>query len=403
MFNRATITIVPTGQTKIATSEFYNLGVMKMETDGVALSTPSTPGIYWVNNDGLLLKDGGIGTNFIQNLQWWDVGGTNEVDTGTIEFDGPANPGAAIEFYKSIFKGAGTVVFNNNPVFESTKFSGPGQVIFNNGAFFYDIDPGSSNLVLVGGTFGGRGVYAYGNDAGDLFGHALWLGGQFSQIDNMATVTIVPSTNTGIGNGGFNNYGTLQGIGTIYASNAFFYNYGNIQPGSPFGPLQMNGDLTLQTNGSVNINIGGAGTNQFASLNLSGTLFAAGTLVVSNQPGFVPVGGTQWPIITYSNRVGTFDALNLPSGMAVVYTDSGVTLFVTNAPAVQIESPQQVGSGLGLQFGTVSNQSYTLQRSPDLSPEDWVSFSNFVGDGTPIQISISTSNSAQEFFRVREP
>ena len=54
-------------------------------------------------------------------------------------------------------------------------------------------------------------------------------------------------------------------------------------------------------------------------------------------------------------------------------------------------------------IGTVSNQSYTVQRDDDLSTTNWVFYTNFTGNGSLMQVLAPVTNVTHRFFRVRQP
>jgi hypothetical protein len=51
----------------------------------------------------------------------------------------------------------------------------------------------------------------------------------------------------------------------------------------------------------------------------------------------------------------------------------------------------------------VSNQSYTVQHNGDLATTNWVSDTNFTGNGSLMQLVAPVTNAPQRFFRVRQP
>ena len=54
-------------------------------------------------------------------------------------------------------------------------------------------------------------------------------------------------------------------------------------------------------------------------------------------------------------------------------------------------------------IGTVSNQSYTVQRNDDLNTTNWVFYTNLSGNGSLMQVLAPVTNVPQRFFRVRQP
>ncbi len=122
------------------------------------------------------------------------------------------------------------------------------------------------------------------------------------------------------GNNTINNSGVMEGEGTYAA--ALIFNTGEIKPGVGFGTLDVVGDLTLDTPGILEIEIGGYDFfNDYDFLNVSGLADLGGTLKVVLQNGFLPQNvGDEWTVMHASNLAGgladMFDVFDSP-------TDSG--------------------------------------------------------------------------------
>jgi hypothetical protein len=65
--------------------------------------------------------------------------------------------------------------------------------------------------------------------------------------------------------------------------------------------------------------------------------------------------------------------------------------------------PQDSGPGFSFGVQSVSNQSYTIQRNNDLTTANWIFYTNFIGNGSLMQLVAPVSSVPQRFFRVREP
>jgi hypothetical protein len=86
--------------------------------------------------------------------------------------------------------------------------------------------------------------------------------------------------------------------------------------------------------------------------------------------------------------------------MSVSYSNNGVYLVV---PPMQILNPIVSGGNFTFFFGTMSNQSYTVQRNDDLATTNWVFYTNFTGNGSLMQVVAPVTNAPRRFFRGREP
>ena len=75
----------------------------------------------------------------------------------------------------------------------------------------------------------------------------------------------------------------------------------------------------------------------------------------------------------------------------------------TSAQPVVITSPTLSGTNFTLGFYAANGQSYTVQRNDDLGTTNWVFQTNFLGNGSLMEVVIPVTNATQRFFRVREP
>jgi len=201
--------------------------------------------------------------------------------------------------------------------------------------------------------------------------------------------------------------GTLSGDGAI---TGFITNSGaTVRPGASPGILTISqgypSPYSQGPGGTLSIELGGltAGT-QFDQLNNSGNNVLGGTLNVSLINGFQPAMGESFPIVSFAGSgSGTFATLNAPAGLSVNYSNAGVYLVVTGVVPPQILPPQLKPGGLSFAFGTVTNQNYTVQSSTNLGGNNWILYSNFVGNGSLMDFVLPTTNTSQQFFRVLEP
>ena len=56
---------------------------------------------------------------------------------------------------------------------------------------------------------------------------------------------------------------------------------------------------------------------------------------------------------------------------------------------------------LSFGFGTVSNQSYTVQQNTNLASTNWTDYTNITGNGAAVQFTAPLTNQLQNFFRVK--
>ena len=68
-----------------------------------------------------------------------------------------------------------------------------------------------------------------------------------------------------------------------------------------------------------------------------------------------------------------------------------------------IFSPRSDGTNFVFDFGTVSNQSYTVWANANLATLNWISYTNLIGDGYFQEITIPLTNTPQNFFQLSSP
>jgi hypothetical protein len=267
--------------------------------------------------------------------------------------------------------GVSLSAFNNHGLLEKTGGSGTSviQAIFHN----YGLVQVTTGAVLFGGA-------AFNQEAGTL---QLTPGISFDPSQNFQL-----------------NGGTVTGIGTL-GSSTVLVNGGVLAPGNPYGELSAGNNLTMR-GGALNFVLGGP--SQFSHLAVSNTVYLSeGVLNVTLANGYVPTIGTEFPIVSSTNLIGHFTALNVPQGISVNYTNNNVILVVTGTVGAQVESPSVSGGTFNFSFGTVDGQSYTVQQNTNLATTNWTFFTNITGNGLPYQFMTPVTNIPQRFFRVREP
>lgn len=193
--------------------------------------------------------------------------------------------------------------------------------------------------------------------------------------------------------------GTLAGVGTLATLQM---SGGTIAPGHPFGTLSFTGAGGFSmSGGAMNIVLGGA--TQFGQIEVTGNASIEGSLNVTITNGFAPEMGTTFKILSCANRGGEFAKLNVPAGLSVNYSNSGVFLVVTGTVPVQIQSPQVSNGNFSFSFGTISGQSYTVQQNTNLATPNWTYFTNLIGNGLSYQFLVPVGHEPQLMFRLRQP
>jgi hypothetical protein len=272
----------------------------------------------------------------------------------------------------NLYTGEGLATFNNAGIFR--KSGGTGKLTFNSGFAFAN----QGSLEALSGTIKFAGPFT------QSAGATLLAGGNLESVLGL----------------NFNG-GGLSGAGTVTGN---ITNTGAvISPGSGVGLLALTGNYWQGSLGALNMELGGRNTGLFDELKVSAIARLGGKLSVALLNGFAPASGDQFPILTGSSLSGAFTTLNVPAGLSVRYSPTNVLLVATGAVALQITGPVLSGGHLAFSFGTISGQSYTVQRNDDLAGTNWILETNFTGTGALLQFATPITNAPRRFFRVREP
>ncbi len=282
----------------------------------------------------------------------------------------PSYPGTTISLGDTIL-----VSGTNSIVFDST------SIINMNGTMIFDTQPWAQSLIyggkLIIGNTGkifnnGRFIICFGGEL-EILGNVSFAGGILGAessifmyndakilIQATGNLFIEDSLNVGymndpgfnivitngilINDGRIDNYGVLNGTGSITtstsSSNGIIIGPGSVAPGLSPGELKTDFDFTLSQSGSLDIEIGGttAGSD-YDVLGGTGDKKLGGILNVLLYNNYVPTAGESYTIIKGGAISETFDAINfpaLPNNMTweISYNPTDVTLKVNAATAV---------------------------------------------------------------------
>ncbi len=148
-----------------------------------------------------------------------------------------------------------------------------------------------------------------------------------------------------------------------------------------------------------------AAAGEFGRVQAGGTATLDGALEVVIQDGYAPPPGATFPFLTANRRVGTFSSVTLPAGFTLSYGLSGATLVVTGPVPVQILPPAVVAGQFQFGFNTINGRAYSVEYADDLTAGGWTPYTNFIGDGSGLQLSLPPPPPLlpRRFFRVIEP
>jgi autotransporter-associated beta strand protein/T5SS/PEP-CTERM-associated repeat protein len=273
----------------------------------------------------LTIADGGtvaLGAGAKFSLGWDGSTGTLNLNSGgTLEVGGTDG----IQRYTSGGSPAGTPTFNfaggTLRVVHADLTSAVDQTLTSTSS---TVDTNGLNATLSGHLTGGGALTKTGAgtltlaaansysgattvSAGTL---ALAAGGAFANTSGVDLATGATLDLSAAGGFAFGAAQTLSGKGTV---NGDVTVAGTLAPGASPGLMTFNGDLTLGSTATLQIELGGAGVRgtDYDAVDVGGALTYGGTLDVVSWEGFVPVAGDTFNVLDYATATGAFDTLDL--------------------------------------------------------------------------------------------
>jgi fibronectin-binding autotransporter adhesin len=160
--------------------------------------------------------------------------------------------------------------------------------------------------------------------------------------------------------------GRIVGNGTIVGST---FNAGTIDTAPGVNDLAFQ-TLWMQGGGRLRFDVGDFAAGERDTLVVTGAAVLAGTLELNTLPGFLPVAGDSFPVMTYASRAGTFDAVTLNGNPAtglleIVYRPTGAWAKVL---VNTLDSPTGpvAGATRAIRFASVGSPARTLTFALDL-------------------------------------
>lgn len=123
--------------------------------------------------------------------------------------------------------------------------------------------------------------------------------------------------------------GTVAGAGTIDMGSDLLSVTGTIAPGDSIGRLDVIGDVALAPSSTLSIEVADGAGDRLAA---TGTVTLDGMVQVAIEPGYAPVGGEQWVIVTAGALRGAFTVIDGPGAWSIDADGGAVTITLVTPP-----------------------------------------------------------------------
>ncbi|HSY20307.1 MAG TPA: autotransporter-associated beta strand repeat-containing protein, partial [Candidatus Acidoferrales bacterium] len=200
--------------------------------------------------------------------------------------------------------------------------------------------------------------------------------------------------------------GQLSGVGFI-ASPANINNGGGFAPGNPFGLLTISNNLTLAAGSTTVMQIQDAPVTNSAA-KISGTLFANGTLIVTNMGGDL-TNGDSFKLFSVGTFSGGFTNIILPDLADGLLWDTN-TLKTSGTISVVVLTPPLISgiqmSGAGLVIsgsGGAGSWPYVVLTATNLAAPQWtpVATNQFDSSGNFSITNVIDPSQPQTFYQLQ--
>jgi len=161
----------------------------------------------------------------------------------------------------------------------------------------------------------------------------------------------------------------------------------------------VGGNYTQGAGAALDMGVGGRGTDYFDQLSVTGRANLGGQLLVHLFNGFPPASSDSFQLLTYGSHSGAFSSLAFPGGMSLAYTATAANLGVKGSVWAQpmLVYPRISNGKMAFGVWTASGTNYTLK------PANWITITNFTGDGNYWNFSLSQGSVSNRFYRVSRP
>ena len=191
-----------------------------------------------------------------------------------------------------------------------------GQTLISDGAGLDNV----GTLILNGGVLSGSGPLM--NEPGASMSA---YGSINSQVVNRSTINIADAQSLQF-------VGNVSGGGNYTGTGTALY-LATFAPGTSSANVTYEGHATFASSAVLQLEVAGTTPDKFDHLQVGGTLSLGGTLQLLLTNGFIPVTGDTFDILSWGNRIGEFDALDLPTLNGRIVWDSS-QLYTTGVLTV---------------------------------------------------------------------
>ncbi|MDB5329637.1 MAG: hypothetical protein JWP03_788, partial [Phycisphaerales bacterium] len=221
----------------------------------------------------------------------------------------------------------------------SQTLGGTGAVVFGTASSFNSLAASGTNAVLTIGSgitvSGQTGYLGYDPTIGIGSTASIINQGTIQANVSGGTITVNTPGNT------FDNLGSViasSGALALAAGGSGFVNDGSVTAG-PTGAINVTGNFTQASTANFNIVLGGATSDLYGHMAVSGTAAINGGLNISEANGFSPGTGNLFKVLTFASESGQFanyNGLTLPAGAALQpgYDPTDVTLTTVTSTTI---------------------------------------------------------------------
>jgi hypothetical protein len=165
------------------------------------------------------------------------------------------------------------------------------------------------------------------------------------------------------------------------------------------GTAVIHGNYTNASGGALAIHLASTAN----ALVVNGTAKLGGSLQANFFPGFQPVAGQQFALLSADSVVGNFSQVVLPTvstsglGLSLSLTTTSIVATVVNYAALLTAPGVSTNGNFQFTVNGLAGQPYTIQTSTNLSTDNWIPV---LTNTSPFTFQEPDDMSPQRFYRV---